>query len=206
MIIGGKRKCGKTTRAILESNESRAVIVTATREMAKCIEMQAKKMGLNIQRPLGYEEFIQQQNNGLMFEEVIIDEVELVLRKALNVKNIVLSTASTMIEELDELCCDLEVSKEETLFEKSKRLYNDNKDKLTEEENKVIEYLDSEILEYSEIGYDGIERKFEFSEHGLLRAKRIAAHYDEQGFSVELNDLSNLLYPNRFEISIGWRE
>ena len=34
MIIGGKRKCGKTTRAILESNESRAVIVTATREMA----------------------------------------------------------------------------------------------------------------------------------------------------------------------------
>ena len=110
MIIGGKRKCGKTTRAILESNESRAVIVTATREMAKCIEMQAKKMGLNIQRPLGYEEFIQQQNNGLMFEEVIIDEVELVLRKALNVKNIVLSTASTMIEELDELCCDLEVS------------------------------------------------------------------------------------------------
>lgn len=206
MIIGGKRKCGKTTRAILESNESRAVIVTATKEMAKCIEMQAKKMGLNIQRPLGYEEFIQQQNNGLMFEEVIIDEVELVLRKALNVKNIVLSTASTRIEELDELCCDLEVSKEESLFEKSKRLYSANRDKLTEEEYKVIEYLDSEILEYSEIGYDRIERKFEFSEHGLLRAKRIATHYDEQGFSVELNDLSNLFYPNRFEISIGWRE
>lgn len=125
MIIGGKRKCGKTTRAILESNER-----------------------------------------------------------------------------LDELC----ISKEESLFEKSKRLYSANKDKLTEEDNKVIEYLDSEILEYSEIGYDRIERKIEFSEHGLLRAKRIATHYDEQGFSVELNDLSNLFYPDRFEISIGWRE
>ena len=206
MIIGGKRLCGKTTRAILESNEKDILIVTATREMAKCIEMQAKKMGLNIQRPLGYEEFIKQQNNGMMFEDVIVDEVELVLRKALNVNRIVLSTASTKIEKLDELCCNLEISKEESLFDKIKRLYSVSKDKLTDEENKIIEYLDSQILEYAEIGYNGIERKIEFSEHGELRAKRIAMHYDDQGFNVELRDLSALLFTNKFEISIRWRE
>ena len=204
MIIGGKRKFGKTTRAILESNESGAVIVTATKEMAKCIEMQAKKMGLNIQRPLGYEEFIQQQNNGLMFEEVVIDEVELVLRKALNVKNIVLSTASTKIEELDKLCCDLEISKEESLFEKSKRLYNANKDKLTKEENEVIEYLDLVILECAEIGYNSIKRNFRLSEHCLLRAKKIASYYEKQGFNVKLRRLSFDLEFNEFEISIRW--
>lgn len=202
MIIGGKRKCGKTTRAILESNESGVVIVTATKEMAKCIEMQAKNMGLNIPKPLGYEEFIQQQNNGLMFEEVIIDEVELVLRKALNVKNIALITANIKIEELDELC----ISKEESLFEKSKRLYNANKDKLTEEENKVIEYLDSEILECAEIGYNSIERNFRLSEHCLLRAKKIASYYEKQGFNVELRKLPFNLAFNEFKISIGWQE
>lgn len=100
----------------------------------------------------------------------------------------------------------VDVSKEESLFDKTKRVYKESRDKLTVEEEKLIEYLDSEILEYAEIGYNRIERKFDFSEHGLLRAKRIAEHYDVQGFSVELLNLSTVVFPNRFEISIGWGE
>ena len=202
MIIGGKRMCGKTTRAILKSSESGALIVTASRDIAKCIEKQAKEMGVTILKPLGYDDFISCQRDGLRCDEIIIDEVDLVLNKALNVKNIILATTSNRMEELEALHFESDMVVKESLFDKTKRLHNVNKDKLTEEESKVIELLDSEVLVYSEIGYNRIERKLELSEHRLLRAKRIASYYEKQGFNVELWNLPF----NEFKISIGWGE
>lgn len=78
---------------------------------------------------------------------------------------------------------------EENLFEKAKRFYENGKNILTDEEVEVIEWLNEEVLSFASIGYGSIRRSFKFrdEDHSLLYAKRIALHYEQEGFTVELS-------------------
>lgn len=63
-IINGERQSGRTTMLIIASAVTEQPIVTPTREQAHFVEMEAKKMGLEIPRVWSFGEITSLQSRG----------------------------------------------------------------------------------------------------------------------------------------------
>lgn len=76
-ILIGQRQSGKTSYLIKQSAESNGIIVAPTECMAKFIKEQAEEMGLKIQEPISWRNFLKgyRCKNG----PILIDELGIVL-------------------------------------------------------------------------------------------------------------------------------
>lgn len=101
MIIGGKETCGKSTELIRLSSESNKPILCPTYHQGEILKQQASYLGLKIPEPI-YIESLLSMNNTI---DVLIDDIEVLLKHLLNV-NIIYATTrhelkamSSIIEE-----------------------------------------------------------------------------------------------------------
>lgn len=79
-ITFGARATGKTHQLIIRSAESGYPIVVHGQPLVNYILTQAKKMGLNIPRPIFYRDLIEKKFDGLYFgEKILLDNAELIL-------------------------------------------------------------------------------------------------------------------------------
>lgn len=81
-IIIGERGSGKTTELIKRSAETGSYILAATKNMAKCIHLNALDMGHHIPYPITIKEYL----NGEFDKRIpiLIDELDLVLGSIFN--------------------------------------------------------------------------------------------------------------------------
>lgn len=94
-VIGGKRKCGKTTELIKRSHETGVRILTANRHMARILMDQSRRMSLDIKPPLTSDVNFKYFED---VEEVLIDEVELVLQQLIGKRVVGMSTSYKLRE------------------------------------------------------------------------------------------------------------
>lgn len=98
-IIGGKRKCGKSTELIRQSHETGVRILTANKQMANILMDESKRMGLDIKPPLTPDVKFDYFED---VKEVLIDEVEMVLQQLIG-KRVTSMSTSYQLEELPSL-------------------------------------------------------------------------------------------------------
>lgn len=94
-VIGGGRKCGKTTELIKKASKEGLYILCPNKNMARIIFKQAKDMGLNIPHPITVEDL---PLRSVHIDEVLIDEVEIVLQKLIGKRVAGMSTTMPMEE------------------------------------------------------------------------------------------------------------
>lgn len=96
-IIGGVRCCGKTTELIEMAARYRCLIVCASKERARCVEYQARDMGLLIETPQDIRTLISRPER-LQGRDIniLVDDVEDVLEAVLRQKVSVMSTSATL--------------------------------------------------------------------------------------------------------------
>ena len=96
-IIGGVRCCGKTTEIIKEAARYGCLIVCASREKARCVEYQAKDMGLFIEPPQDIITLISRPER-LQGRDItiLVDDVEAVLETLLRQRVAVMSTSANL--------------------------------------------------------------------------------------------------------------
>ena len=96
-IIGGVRCCGKTTELIKMAARFKCLIVCANRQQAKCVEYQARDMGLFIEPPQDIHTLIAKpeilQGRDI---NILVDDVELVLGAILRQNVRVMSTSANL--------------------------------------------------------------------------------------------------------------
>lgn len=96
-IIGGVRCCGKTTELIKMAARYKCLIVCANQSHAKCIEYQARDMGLFIETPRDIQTLISRpeilQGRDI---NILVDDVELVLGAILRQDIRVMSTSANL--------------------------------------------------------------------------------------------------------------
>lgn len=78
--IIGKRHTGKTTRLISMADKCRGYIVCHSRDEAKRIADEARRMGASINFPMTYNEFVKGEYYGIGVDTLYIDNVEMLLR------------------------------------------------------------------------------------------------------------------------------
>ena len=79
-IIYGDRHSGKTTELINMAHKRGGYIVCLNHNEAYRIAMVAREMGLNINFPLSYSEFLLKQYNRMGIIEFYIDNVEMLIQ------------------------------------------------------------------------------------------------------------------------------
>ena len=85
-IIIGERGSGKTTELIKRSAETGSYILTATKNMAKCIYLSALDMGHHIPYPITIKEYL---SGGVdKRAPILIDELDLVLGSIFNLEKV----------------------------------------------------------------------------------------------------------------------
>ena len=96
-IIGGVRCCGKTTELIEMAARFRCLIVCASTARAKCVEYQARDMGLFIETPQSILTLLSRPER-LQGRDVtiLIDDVEDVLEAILHQSVKVMSTSAKL--------------------------------------------------------------------------------------------------------------
>ena len=83
-VVIGKRCSGKTTRLIERSAKEGIYILVATKNMARCIADQAKKMGLEIPFPVTLDEYLRGnkfQGSSIRRDGLLIDDLDMVLHQ-----------------------------------------------------------------------------------------------------------------------------
>jgi len=93
-IIGGKRVCGKTTELIVRSYNTGAYILCANKIMARITYEYAIELGKHIPYPITPSDL--PLSGGV--REVIVDEVELVLRELTGLNITTMSTSNKLNE------------------------------------------------------------------------------------------------------------
>lgn len=94
-VIGGERRCGKTTELIKRASEDNLYILCANRTMAKLIFEQAKDMKLDIPHPITIEDL---PLRSPYVDKVLIDEVEMILQQLIGRPVESMSTSYVMRE------------------------------------------------------------------------------------------------------------
>lgn len=94
-IIGGVRCCGKTTELIKMAARYNCLIVCASQQRAKCVEYQARHMGLLIEPPQDIRTLISRPER-LQGRDIniLVDDVEDVLETVLRQSVKVMSTSA----------------------------------------------------------------------------------------------------------------
>lgn len=94
-VIGGGRRCGKTTELIKKASKEGLYILCPNKNMARIIFKQAKDMGVNIPHPITVEDL---PLMSVHIDKVLIDEVEIVLQKLIGKRVAGMSTTMPMEE------------------------------------------------------------------------------------------------------------
>lgn len=94
-VIGGKRKCGKTTELIKRAHEKQLYILCANRHMAEYVFDQANEMKLDIPFPVTVDDL---PLRNLHNKEVLVDEAEMVLEQLIGKRIAGMSTSMKMNE------------------------------------------------------------------------------------------------------------
>lgn len=76
-IIGGKRRCGKTTSLIIKSSKENLIIVSPNACMARMTYDMSKSMGLDIPPPVTISDI--GSLRGTKSDGILIDEIEMAL-------------------------------------------------------------------------------------------------------------------------------
>jgi hypothetical protein len=96
MIIGGKRRCGKTTELIKIASEEHLYIVCADRSRVEYIAGLARQMELDIPFPISVSELPLRSPN---IKQVLVDDIEDVLSSLIN-KPVYQATSSLELKSL----------------------------------------------------------------------------------------------------------
>lgn len=98
IIYANSRKSGKTTEAIKLAASTHSVLVVANREMARLVERQSREMNYPV-RVISAEDFFNPKNrDGREKESVVIDELDIVLRKLFRCEVIMATTTGCISE------------------------------------------------------------------------------------------------------------
>ena len=100
-MLGGQRKCGKTTRMVLMSSEKGIPILTCNRHMVKLLEYTAKDMGVKMPTPLSADDMAERRLR-LRGGSILVDEIDLVVAKLIGASNVVASTTSSEFVKLEQ--------------------------------------------------------------------------------------------------------
>ena len=79
-MVGGAQ-CGKTFRAIQESEKTGAVIVCFCREEACRVGDMANKLGMKIPFPVSIDEALPQNMRGSFYKNLILDNAEMIMER-----------------------------------------------------------------------------------------------------------------------------
>lgn len=98
-IVRMNRGTGKTTELIKKSNEKCIPIICADINRVKYISDYAKKLNINIPRPLPVNQLIQNKHifRGVKFTTVLVDDIENVLGSVLGIKIDKATTSSNIL-------------------------------------------------------------------------------------------------------------
>lgn len=96
-MLGGQRKCGKTTRMVLMSSEKGIPILTCNRNMVKLLECTAKDMGVKIPRPISAKDFALGSSQ-LNCTSVLVDEIDWVVANLIGADVVVSTTSSEFVK------------------------------------------------------------------------------------------------------------
>ena len=96
-VIGGRRRCGKTSKLIQLSHDHNLYILCANERRREIIAKQAKEMGLSILWPV-----IPAEAPFRYIHNVLVDDVEAVLEEFIRARVMVMSTSFKM-EEMKEV-------------------------------------------------------------------------------------------------------
>lgn len=85
-IINGERASGKTDGLIMTAYATGARIITPTKRMAQFIEARAKERGIEIEKPMQYNEYLDGPGKFMANERcpILIDEAETIIQYALS--------------------------------------------------------------------------------------------------------------------------
>lgn len=96
-IIGGVRCCGKTTELIKMAARFGCLIICASPARAKCVEYQAREMGLFIEPPKDICSVLAKPESMRGRDvTILVDDVEAVLETALRQRVVVMSTSANL--------------------------------------------------------------------------------------------------------------
>jgi len=80
-----QREYGKTTQLMKKSSKSGDYIVCHSLDEANRIQLEAKKLGLNIPLPITYADFVEKRYFGKNISGFLIDNLEMFLQHLSNV-------------------------------------------------------------------------------------------------------------------------
>ena len=99
IIHTGTRRSGKTTKAILLANSTKALMIVHSEEMAKYIRRQSEEMGYPVE-VMGVQHYLNHRQ-GFRDQKLVIDEMDMVLRQVFRADVIMGTTTGVSINNLD---------------------------------------------------------------------------------------------------------
>lgn len=79
LVVARGRRQGKTTRAILDSAQTGATIVSPNARLAHHVEIMAKEMGMEIPTPISFNSISRDSLRGSGIRKIIIDDADMIL-------------------------------------------------------------------------------------------------------------------------------
>lgn len=99
LVVARGRRQGKTTRAILDSAQTGATIITPNVIMARHVEMMAKEMGVEIPAPVSFDFVMRGGLRGSEIRKVIIDDVDVILADMVSANILEITVSEEFIDE-----------------------------------------------------------------------------------------------------------